>query len=96
MRPDHQDYEGTGIAIKVARGLKVPAMMIVVNKTPADFDPVALSARLSEIYQSEVAAVLPHSDEMMRLGSQGIFIHQFPDEHLSARYAEIATKLNLL
>jgi MinD-like ATPase involved in chromosome partitioning or flagellar assembly len=94
MRPDHQDYEGTGIAIKVARGLKVPAMMIVVNKTPAEFEPVALSTRLSEIYQCEVAAVLPHSDEMMRLGSQGVFVLQFPNDPLSVRYAEIATKLN--
>lgn len=96
MRPDHQDYEGTGIAVKVARGLKVPAMMIVVNKTPADFDPAALSTRLSEIYQCEVAAILPHSDEMMKLGSQGIFTLKFPDDQLSVRYAEIATKLNRL
>ncbi len=95
MRPDHQDYEGTGITIKVARGLKVPGMMIVVNKSPADLDPGALAGRLSDVYQIEVAAVLPHSDDMMRLGSQGIFSQQYPTDPLSLSYSEIATKLAL-
>lgn len=93
MRPDHQDYEGTGIAVKVARGLKVPHMMVVVNKTPADFDPIALAERLQQIYQCDVAAVLPHSDEMMRLGSEGIFSLRFPDHALSQLYATIAERL---
>ena len=96
MRPDHQDYEGTGITIKVARGLKVPSLMLVVNKTPTDLDPSALSTRLSQIYQCEVAAVLPHSDEMMKLGSQGIFALQFPDHPLTSLYGEIATRLALV
>ncbi len=94
LRPDHQDYEGTGIAVKVARGLKVPNMMLVVNKAPIDFDPAALAARVSDIYQCEVAAVLPHSDEMMRLGSQGIFTLHYPDHPLSEQYARIATRLD--
>jgi MinD-like ATPase involved in chromosome partitioning or flagellar assembly len=93
MRPDHQDYEGTGIAIKVARSLKVPAMMLVVNKTPSDLDPAALAQRMHQVYQCEVAAVLPHSDEMMKLGSEGIFRLRYPDHPLSRLYGDIATKL---
>jgi MinD-like ATPase involved in chromosome partitioning or flagellar assembly len=96
MRPDHQDYEGTGITIKVARGLKVPDLTIVVNKSPSDLDPGALAARLSDVYQTEVAAVLPHSDDMMRLGSQGIFTQRFPADPLSLLYGQIATKLVLI
>lgn len=34
MRPDKQDYEGTGITVTVARELKVPNLMLVVNKAP--------------------------------------------------------------
>src|SRR5205823_2135555 len=34
MRPDRQDYEGTGITVKVAQGLEVPRMLLVVNKSP--------------------------------------------------------------
>lgn len=94
MRPDHQDYEGTGIAIKVARGLKVPNMMLVVNKTPSDLDPGVLADRLSDVYQCRVAAVLPHSDEMMRLGSEGIFLLRYPDHPLSRLFGDIASDLD--
>ena len=34
LRPDQQDYEGTSVTVRVARKLKVPQMMLVVNKTP--------------------------------------------------------------
>ena len=37
-RPDKQDYEGTGITVKVAQGLEVPRLLIVVNKTPPVLD----------------------------------------------------------
>jgi MinD-like ATPase involved in chromosome partitioning or flagellar assembly len=34
MRPDQQDYEGTSVAVSVARKLSVPRMVLVVNNTP--------------------------------------------------------------
>ena len=37
LRPDHQDYLGTGVTVEVARRLSVPQMMLVVNKVPAVF-----------------------------------------------------------
>jgi MinD-like ATPase involved in chromosome partitioning or flagellar assembly len=39
MRPDKQDYEGTGITVTVARELKVPNLMLIVNKAPLIFEP---------------------------------------------------------
>src|ERR671932_476196 len=33
MRPDEQDYEGTGITVRIAQELEVPRIMLVVNKT---------------------------------------------------------------
>ena len=38
LRPDQQDYEGTGVTVQVARKLKVPNMVLIVNKVPAVFD----------------------------------------------------------
>jgi septum site-determining protein MinD len=38
MRPDQQDYEGTSVAVSVARKLRVPRMVLVVNKIPTVFD----------------------------------------------------------
>src|SRR5215216_3417229 len=60
MRPDQQDYQGTGVTVEVARKLDVPKMLLIVNKTPPslDFDEVAM--RVSQTYNCPVGALLPH------------------------------------
>lgn len=93
MRPDQQDYEGTGITVQVAKELQVPHMLLVVNKTPSVLDPVAVKQRVERAYGAPVAAVLPHSDEMMNLASGGIFVLQYPDQPLTALYKQIAAQL---
>lgn len=93
MRPDQQDYEGTGVTVQVARSLDVPRMMLVVNKVPADFDPAAIKARVEEAYGCPVAAVFPHLDEMMKLGSSDIFVLRYPDHPLTDAFRALATQL---
>jgi MinD-like ATPase involved in chromosome partitioning or flagellar assembly len=93
MRPDHQDYEGTGITVQVARQLQVPRLYLVVNKVPASLDPQAVKARVEQTYEAEVAAVLPHSDELMTLASEGIFALRFPGHPVTALYKQVAAKL---
>ena len=79
MRPDQQDYQGTGVTVEVARKLDVPRMMLLVNKVPAVFSTDGVKARVEQTYNCEVAAVLPHSEEMMTLASSGIFVLRYPD-----------------
>jgi septum site-determining protein MinD len=93
MRPDKQDYEGTGITVKVARQLKVPHMMLIVNKTPPALEPEAVRIKVERTYGCEVAAVLPHSDEMMNLASEGIFALRYPDHLITTLYRQVAAKL---
>jgi MinD-like ATPase involved in chromosome partitioning or flagellar assembly len=93
MRPDKQDYEGTGITVKVARELKVPNLMLVVNKAPLILEPEAVRVKVEQTYGCEVAAVLPHSDDLMNLASEGIFVMRYPDHPISALYRQVATKL---
>jgi MinD-like ATPase involved in chromosome partitioning or flagellar assembly len=93
MRPDQQDYEGTGITMQVAKELQVPHMMIVVNKTPSILDPAAVKQRVEQAYGVAVAAVLPHSEEMMNLASAGIFALRYPAHPLTALYRQIAAQL---
>jgi septum site-determining protein MinD len=93
MRPDQQDYEGTGITVKVAQGLQVPQMMIVVNKTPPALDAATVKAKVEQAYGCDVAAVLPHSDEMMNLASEGIFVTRYPDHPLTDLYRQVAARL---
>jgi septum site-determining protein MinD len=93
MRPDRQDYEGTGITVRVARELEVPNIQILVNKTPSSLDPEAVAATVRAAYECDVADVLPHSDDLMRLASEGVFALRFPDHALSERYRRIARGL---
>lgn len=93
MRPDKQDYEGTGITVRVAQELEVPRILMVVNKAPPELDREAVARRVADAYGCEVAAVLPHSDELMSLASEGIFSLRHPAHPLTALYQQVATKL---
>jgi septum site-determining protein MinD len=93
MRPDQQDYEGTGITVQVAKELQVPQLLLVVNKTPSILDSTAVKERVELAYGARVAAVLPHSDEMMNLASEGIFALRYPNHPLTSLYLEIARNL---
>ena len=93
LRPDQQDYEGTGVTVEVARQLKVPRMTLVVNKVPSVFDTAAVKAKVERAYNCPVAAVLPHSDEVMALASAGIFSLRYPDHPVTAALRQIAVSL---
>lgn len=93
MRPDQQDYEGTGVTVEVARSLDVPNMFLVVNKAPQDFDFDQIKARVESTFNAPVGAVLPHSDEMMKLASAGIFVLRYPDHPMTEKLRQVAHRL---
>lgn len=90
MRPDRQDYEGTGVTARIARELQVPRIRILVNKLPDTFDAAAVATRVREAYGCEVAAVIPHSDDLMRLASEGIFTVRNPDHEVADLFRVVA------
>ena len=93
LRPDSQDYQGTGVTVEVARKLGVPRMMLVVNQVPSVFDPEEVKLRAEQTYACEVAAVIPHSDDMRALASAGIFALRFPDHPVTGMLRQVANKL---
>jgi septum site-determining protein MinD len=93
LRPDQQDYQGTSVTVEVARKLDVPRLLLVVNKVPAVFDAADVRTRVQDTYNAEVAAVLPHSDEMMVLASNGIFVIHHPDHPVTAALEHVAKAL---
>ena len=93
LRPDQQDYEGTGVTVKVAQELQVPRMMLVVNKMPPILDPEAVRRKVEEAYACRVAAVLPHAEEMMNLASEGIFVVRYPAHPMTGLYKQVAGDL---
>jgi septum site-determining protein MinD len=93
LRPDQQDYQGTHITVEVARKLGVKRMMLIVNKTPKIFDLRSVESEVSQTYNCEVGAVLPHSDAMMNLGSAEIFVFRYPQDMITGLLKTLATKL---
>jgi septum site-determining protein MinD len=93
MRPDQQDYQRTSVTVEVARKLDVPNMMLIVNKVPAVFDEAEVKAQVEQTYSCEVAAVLPHSDEMMTLGSAGIFVLRYPDHPITTKLKQALARI---
>ncbi|MDX1994066.1 MAG: MinD/ParA family protein [bacterium] len=93
MRPDQQDYQGTGVTVEVARKLDVPRMLLVVNKTPPTFNFEEVKARVEQTYRAEVAAVLPHSDEMMTLASAGVFVQRYPNHPITQQLKHVVNRL---
>ncbi len=93
MRPDSQDFQGTGVTVEVARKLGVPNLLLVVNKTPSTFNLADVKKRVEETYGATVGAVLPHSDEMMVLASNGVFVIKYPDHPITQRLRAVAELL---
>lgn len=93
MRPDQQDYQGTGVTVEVARKLDVPRMLLIVNKTPTTLDFNEVTARVEKAYNCPVGAVLPHSDEMMTLASSGVFVLRYPDNVIAQKLRRVADTL---
>jgi septum site-determining protein MinD len=94
LRPDQQDYQGTAVTVDVARKLDVPRMMLIVNKVPSVFDIDDVVSMVEKTYTCDVAAVLPHSDEMMALASTGIFALRYPQDPISVSLKRVAEKLS--
>ena len=93
MRPDSQDYQGTAVTVDVARKLDVPKMIMLVNKVPQTFDFEDVKKRVEQTYNVPVAAVLPHSDEMMILASSGIFALRYPEHEITRGLEQVVARL---
>lgn len=93
MRPDQQDYEGTGVTMEVARSLHVPRIVLVVNKMPPSFDAADVKKTFEETYNCGPAHVLLHSDEMMTLASRGLFVLEYRDHPVTEALRSLAKTL---
>src|SRR5262245_34047024 len=93
VRPDKQDFQGTAVAVELARKLEVPKMMLVINKVAPGTDMMELRQKVQTMYQTEVAAALPLNVEMVRLASGEIFTNRFPDHPFSQELKGVANRI---
>src|SRR5437588_1803814 len=93
LRPDQQDLQGTAVTVEVARKLKLRRLLLVINKVLPKLDTASLRQRVQTAYEAPVAGVLPLSEEMIALGSGGIFSLAYPDHPYSQGVHEIAAQV---
>lgn len=93
VRPDQQDFQGTAVAVELARKLEVPEMFIVINKVPTGTDPSALKNQVEALYKTDVMAVLPLSIEMAKNASSDIFCNRYPSHPLTQEFKMVAHRI---
>jgi MinD-like ATPase involved in chromosome partitioning or flagellar assembly len=90
LRPDRQDYQGTAVTMEVARKLEVPHIALVVNKVLPEYDLEALRQEVESSYGAPLAAVLPLSEDMIRLASGQVFCLRHPGHPISRQVWTLA------
>ena len=79
LRPDQQDFQGTGVTVDIARSLDVPNLYLVVNKALTRYDFKQIQNEVQQAFAAPVAGVLPLSEDIVDLASADVFSLRFPD-----------------
>lgn len=93
LRPDQQDFQGTAVTVEVARKLNLKRLLLVVNKVLPALDRDSLRHQIETSYETLVAGILPVSEEMIALGSAGIFSLRYPEHPYSQGVRAIASQI---
>lgn len=93
MRPDKQDYQGTAVAVDIAKQLKVRKMLLVVNKALKSMSFEALQQKIEATYEVPVAGIFPFSEDLVQLASYGVFCLQYPNHSVSEEFKKVAQQI---
>ncbi len=93
LRPDKQDFQGTAVTVEVARKLNVARMLLIVNKAWPKLDFAALKTQVENTYNVPVAAIFPLTDEMVQLGSGGVFSLEYPHHPFTQTIKQLARQV---
>lgn len=93
LRPDSQDFQGTAVTVDVARKLKAAKILLVLNKVLPTLNFADLQQQVEQIYDVPVAGILPLSEDMVQLASQGIFCLHYPSHTITRTIKAITDQL---
>ncbi len=63
LRLDKEDYHGTSVTIDLARNLKVPNILLAVNRAGSEYEPLEIRRSVEETYGCDAPVVLTAADE---------------------------------
>ncbi|MBO3458650.1 MinD/ParA family protein [Aetokthonos hydrillicola Thurmond2011] len=93
LRPDNQDFQGTAVTIDVARKLKVPHMMLVINKVLQTLNFEDLQQQVESTYNVSVAGMMPLSEDIVQLASHDLFCTCYPEHPICQTFEGIAAQI---
>jgi MinD-like ATPase involved in chromosome partitioning or flagellar assembly len=93
LRPDKQDFQGTAVTVEVARKLNVARMLLIVNKAWPKLDFAALKTQVENTYNVPVAAIFAETEEMVQLGSAGLFCLEYPHHIFTQTIKQLAKQV---
>ncbi|HIK45780.1 MAG TPA: MinD/ParA family protein [Leptolyngbyaceae cyanobacterium M65_K2018_010] len=95
LRPDQQDFQGTAVTLQVAQKLNTPRISLLVNKLLPKYNPKEVQAQISAKFNTPVLGVFPVTEEMMDLGSKGIFVLEYPDNPYTATMKQVVEAITV-
>jgi septum site-determining protein MinD len=93
LRPDRQDFQGTAVTVDVAQRLKVPKLLLVINKALREYDYQDLRQQVEQTYKTPVVGIIPESEDLLRLASSGIFSLNYPRHPITQAIERVAEKI---
>lgn len=87
------DLQRAAVIIEVAQALGVPQVFLVPSCLPSSLPPPSVHTKFQTAFDTEVAGILPFSEDMVGLASNGIFALHYPDHPLTQTVRTIATRL---
>lgn len=90
-----KDYQGTSVMIELAERLGVGQVVLIVNPALTAYHADEVRTRIEQTYACPVVAVLPHSEDVVRLASADSFVMHYPDHPLTILLQQIADSLGL-
>lgn len=93
LRPDSQDFQGTAVTVDVARKLKVPKMLLVMNKALPSLNFADLQQQVEKIYNVPVAGIMPLSEDMVQLASKGLFSLRYSQHPITQTIKRITEQI---
>ncbi len=93
MRPDKQVYQGTSVALEVEKQMDIPVRLLLLNKVLPAIDTDSVKKEIESVLEVPLGGILPFSEEMMLLGSEGIFSKEYPDHPLTKVFQDVLEKV---
>jgi MinD-like ATPase involved in chromosome partitioning or flagellar assembly len=93
LRPDSQDFQGTAVTVDILKQLKVRKMMLLLNHVLTRMNFTNLRKQVEKAYEIPIAGTFPLLEDVVQLGSRGIFCLEYPNHPFSREVSAVAEQI---